>query len=359
MTFRHSLLFILLLTFSTTIAQSEHHKYKEIDRITKKLVRKKKVPGIAISIISNNNLVYSEGFGYADIGQHQSIDPAATIFRIASVSKPIASIGLAKLYSDHEVNLDTPIYNYLPNFPKKSYDFSLRQLGGHLAGIRSYKNGEFLNTKPLSIDQGIDLFKDDALLFQPGTQFLYTSYGWNLIAHTIETITHLRFEDYIRESILNPIGMMNTYADKNQDLSNKAIYYTRSGSRKFKEAKTVHNYYKLAGGGYLSTAEDLSLFGQALLNEAIINDAVLAEFTSSQQINGKSTYYGIGFESSYDHKGRVYFGHTGNGLGGYAIFRVYPQENIVVTILMNCSNPNQDKHFNAIIDAFFENKEAI
>ncbi|MBO6606841.1 serine hydrolase domain-containing protein [Psychroserpens sp.] len=359
MTIRHYILFIFLLSFSSAIAQDVRDDFNKVKRISKKLVRKKKVPGIAISVVQNNSLVYSQGFGYANIEQQEIVDPKSTIFRIASVSKPIASVGLAKLYDSNNVSLDASIYNYIPQFPKKSFDFSLRQLGGHLAGIRSYKNGEFLNTKPLSINQGIDIFKNDALLFQPGTEFLYTSYGWNLIAHTIESITNLRFEDYIKTAILDPVGMIHTYADKNQKLINKAVFYTKVRSRKFKEATTVNNYYKLAGGGYLSTADDLSLFGKALLNEEIIDNNVLKEFTTSQEINGKRTYYGIGFESSFDHKGRPYFGHTGNGLGGYAIFRVYPEEKVVITILINCSNPDEDEAFNAIIDAFFDEKGII
>ena len=357
MTKRHYILFIFLFTFGISISQEISNDFNKLRRLTKKLVRKKKVPGIAIGIVSNNQLVFSEGYGYANIAKNQKVSPTNTIFRIASVSKPITAVGLAKLYAENKVDLEASIYGYIPDFPKKSYDFNLKQLGGHLAGIRGYKNNEFKNDIPLSIRQGIDIFKNDKLLFQPGTQYLYTSYGWNLIAHTIECITHLRFEDYIDEAILQPIGMRNTKADKNQFLQDKAIFYTKRRNRKFKPAAEVNNYYKLAGGGYLSTAEDLTLFGNALLNNDLVSDTILEEFTRAQKINGNSTYYGIGFESSFDHKGRPYYGHTGNGLGGYAIFRVYPEENTVISILMNCSNPHQEEQFNAIIDAALHNQE--
>lgn len=356
MSIRYYLFLFFVFSFSTALSQDVSDDFNKLRRLTKKLVRKKKVPGIAIGIVSNNQLVFSEGYGYANIAKNQKVSPSHTIFRIASVSKPIAAIGLARLYADNQVDLDASIYGYLPDFPKKSYDFTLKQLGGHLAGIRGYKNNEFKNDKAISIREGIDIFKNDKLLFEPGTQFFYTSYGWNLIAHTIESITHLRFEDFINEEVLQPIGMRNTFADHNQNLQDKAVFYSKKRNRKFKPAVEVNNYYKLAGGGYLSTTEDLTIFGNALLNNDLVNASILEEFTKAQEINGKSTYYGIGFESSFDHKGRPYFGHTGNGLGGYAIFRVYPEDNMVITMLMNCSNPNQDKRFNEMIDAIFENQ---
>jgi len=327
--------------------------YNKIRRTAKKLVRKKKVPGIAISIIKNDSLVFSEGFGYSDIESKSEIEPDKTIFRVGSVSKPISAVGLAKLVEAKKIDLESSIYDYLPNFPKKEYDFSLRQLGSHLAGIRGYKGNEFMNTKPLTIEQGIEIFKNDSLIFTPGTDYFYTSYGWNLLSLVMEQVVDKPFEDYIKDTILLPAGMNMTFADKNEYIPNKAKFYKKRRFRRFKEVEQVHNYFKLASGGYLSTSEDIALFGKQLLNGKLVNEAILETFTTSQEVKNNKTYYGIGFQASYDKSGRAYYGHVGNGLGGYAIFYVYPKEQVVISMLMNCSNPNQDKYFDRIIDEVF------
>lgn len=350
------IIFTILISslFNSLFAQNKASSYDKVVQIADRLVKKKKVPGIAISVIKNDTLVFSKGFGYANLETKQNVNPNTTIFRVASVSKPISAVGLAKAIEAKQMDLDASIYTYLPDFPKKAYDFSLRQLGGHLAGIRNYKGNEFANTKPLTIAEGVALFKNDTLLFKPGTDYYYTSYSWNLIALSIQEKLKIPFEEFIKTQVLQPLGMTNTYADKNQDLKHKAKFYKKQRFRKFKEVAPVHNYFKLASGGYLSTSEDIALFGKALLNDRLLDPEILNVFTTSQQIGDRKTYYGIGFQVSYDHKGRPYYGHVGNGLGGYAIFYVYPKDNVVVSMLMNCSNPNKDKQFNKILDAILK-----
>ena len=332
-------------------------QYPKIERLAKKLVKRKKVPGISISVIKEDRLVYSKGLGYADLKNKIPVNPNETLFRIASVSKPISAIGLAKAVLYKKIDLKESIYTYLPDYPKKKYDFTIEQIGANIAGLRSYRGNEFINQKPLSIEEGIGIFKDDILEYEPGTKCVYTSFGWNLISLVLQKQLDLPFDKYIETEILKPINLNQTIPDFNQDLSQKAVFYRKSTFRRFREAKQVDNRHKLASGGYLSTSQDIANFGKALLNNTLIPEDLQSTFTNSQFINGKKTYYGIGFESSLDHKGRVYYGHTGNGLGGYAIFRVYPNENIVISILMNCSNPNQTRMLNKLVDGIFNDLE--
>ena len=357
------LLFLCLMLsfFNKVFSQAPQHEFAKAERIIKKMIRKKKVPGLAITVSKNNEILWSEGYGYAQLKKRIKVNPNETLFRVGSVSKPIAAVGLLKLVEEGKIALDSSIYNYLPYFPKKKYDFSVREIGGHLSGIRNYKGNEFKLNKPLSIKEGIDLFKEDSLLFKPGTQYLYTSFNWNLISLAIQEQAKLPFEDYIRQNILEPLNMNNTVPDVSDDsLENKAQFYQKVGRRRFKKVPKVHNFYKLAGGGYLSTAADLNTFGNALLNQKLCSYEQLKPFVSSQTLtDGTLTYYGIGFQASYDHRGRPFYGHVGNGLGGYGIFYVYPKSNVVITLLMNCSNPNQDKVFEAIIDELFKVLDTI
>jgi len=343
-----------MFSFVNNIFGQQHTGFKKIDRVLKKLVRKKKIPGIAITITKNGGTQYSKGYGYADFEKELPVDPAITIFRVGSISKPIAATGLAKMVEKQQLKLSDSINDCVVSFPEKEFGFTLKQLGGHLAGIRNYKGNEFMNNKPLSIKEGVTLFQNDSLLFQPGKGYSYTSYSWNLLSLAMQEVAQKPFEDIVEEEVLIPLGLDSTFPDKQEEVVNKAIFYRKKRRRRFAEATPVHNFFKLAGGGYLSTSEDIAKLGNAYLTDEFLSRGVKEEFITSQKIEENLTYYGVGWQASYDHKNRPYFGHIGNCLGGYGIFYVYPKENIVVSILMNCSNPNQDKRFHKIIDAVFD-----
>lgn len=328
--------------------------FTKADEILQKLVRQKKIPGMAVTITKNGEIKWSKGYGYADIKRKISVNPKTTIFRVGSVSKPIAATGLAKMVEKNQINLNDTIYKYVPNFPKKQYSFTLKQLGGHLAGIRNYKGNEFMNKEHLSIREGVALFENDPLLFEPGNDYLYTSYSWNLLSLAMQEAVHKPFEKIIEEEVLRPLKLTNTLPDTTAVFNGKAVFYRKKRKRKFVEVSLVDNFFKLAGGGYLSTSEDVAKLGNAYLNDDFLSKELKEKFVTSQTINNKPTYYGIGWQASFDHKNRAYFGHVGNGLGGYGIFYVYPKEQVVITMLMNCSNPNQDKKLHQVIDAFFE-----
>ena len=328
---------------------------KKAERVVKKLIRKKKIPGIAITITKSDTIVWQKGYGYANLKLKTAIDPKETIFRIASVSKPLSATVLAKLVEEGRIDLDASLYTYLSSYPKKKYDFTIKQLGGHLAGIRTYKGREFFNKKRLTIAEGVALFKDDALLFEPGTSYAYNSYDWVLLSLVMQEVLQQPFESIVKEKVLDPLELHHTFPDLNQeDLSNKATFYSKRGKRRFRLAAKVDNYFKLAGGGYLSTSDDVAKLGNAYLKEGFIQSEIAKEFVTAQKVNENSTYYGIGWEASFDTQGRAYYGHTGNGIGGYAIFRVYPKEQVVFSILMNVTNPGIEEEINAIVNSVFD-----
>jgi len=350
-----------MFSFINNLFGQQDAGFKKVDRVLKKLVRQKKVPGIAITITKNGITQFSKGYGYANLEEGLPVSPVTTIFRVGSVSKPIAATGLAKMVAKNQIKLSDSIHDCISYFPKKHYDFTIKQLGGHLAGIRNYKGNEFMNNKPLTIKEGVALFEKDSLLFKPGTGYFYTSYSWNLLSLAMQEVAKKPFEAIIKDEVLTPLGLQHTCPDTQDEVLNKAVFYRKKKRRKFIEASPVHNFFKLAGGGYLSTSEDISKLGNAYLTDEFLSKQVKEKFITSQKIGDDLTYYGVGWQASYDHNNRPCFGHIGNGLGGYGIFYVYPESKVVISILMNCSNPNQDKRFHKIIDAVFEEvqKEGI
>lgn len=311
----------------------------QADLILQKLITDNIVPGLAITVRKNNQVYFQKGYGYSDLDKQTPVDPQNSIFRVASVSKPIAAAALATMVESGQLDLDTSIYKYVPYFPKKEFDFTLRQLAGHTAGIRGYRGGEYGLNKPLTIKEALALFQDDDLLFEPGKGFQYTSYDWVLISLAMEEVSGIPFADYVQKKILKPYGLKNTFPETPGKLPPSCTTFYSKGRLGFRKAIPVNNTYKLAGGGYLSTSTDIALFGQVYLDSNIREASVQSQFFTSGIVNGTPTYYGLGWQVTQDKLGRTYYGHVGNGVGGYAVFYLFPDHDMVFSILVNCTNP--------------------
>jgi CubicO group peptidase (beta-lactamase class C family) len=346
------------------------------DMLLSKLVNDKQVPGISITVLYEGKKFLQKGYGYADLHRKSFVDPQTTLFRIASVSKPIAATALAHMVAEGKIELDASFYDYVPYFPKKQWDFTIRQLAGHTAGIRGYQGMEYGLNEPYTIKEGIEIFQEDMLLFEPGTDFLYNSFDWVLISLAMQEASGVPFEEYVHEKVLLPLEMGDTFPEfrgnrgditvgaaevstgvadciksdngKNQN-KNVATFYSKN-KLGFRTAKPVNNYYKLAGGGYLSTSEDIAKLGQAYLDGGIVDQELRSRFLTSQTVHGKPTYYGLGWQVSQDRLGRNFYGHVGNGIGGYSNFFVYPKEQMVFAILINCMDPKVQETLDEAID---------
>jgi CubicO group peptidase (beta-lactamase class C family) len=346
------------------------------DLLLQDLIKSNKVPGLAITVLNKGETIFQKGYGYSDIEGKLTVNPQQTIFRIASVSKPIAATALGCMVQDGVVDLDESFYTYVPDFPKKTYDFTIRQLASHTAGIRGYRGKEYGLNMPFSIKDSLEVFKNDPLLFVPGKDYSYNSFDWVMLSVAMQEVSGIPFEDYVQEKVLNPLGMTNTLVPKcnperNRRQSNTDVngvystqeklctttFYTKVAAS-FRKAIPVNNFYKLAAGGYLSTSEDVAKLGQAYLDKEVLNDEVRNQFLTAQEVNGKSTYYGLGWQVSEDAKGRKFFGHIGNGVGGYSNFFVYPEQQLVFSILINCTDPKVQEELAMVVDCFFNEHDA-
>ncbi len=316
-----------------------------------------KVPGVSVSVMIKGDLVFSQGFGYADLEQGVRVDPSKTKFRVGSVSKPMTAASLAKLFEEGKIDLDAPIQTYVPNFPKKEFDISLRQLAGHIAGIRHYRGDEFLSAKNYeTVTEGLEIFAEDDLLFKPGDQYSYSSYAWNLISAAIESAAREEFLSYVNQVVFQELGMNNTCADHIDSLiSFRTRYYARTGSGGIVNAPFVDNSYKWAGGGFLSTTEDLVKFGNAHMKEGYLQKRTLDIWRSSQKTSdGKATNYGIGWRSG-EYGGKKWFGHSGGSVGGITQLIIYPDQEIVVAVLTNSSDVNYRNVHHKVAHLFIQN----
>jgi serine beta-lactamase-like protein LACTB len=295
-------------------------------------------PGVSIAATRGGRLVWSEGIGCADLEQEVPVTPI-TRLRIGSVSKPLTSALLGLLVEEGRLDLDAPVQTYVPDFPRKAWPITTRQLAGHLAGVRHYKPGEFESREHYAtVREGLAIFENDPLLFEPGTKFSYSSYGWNLISAVLESAAHEKFLPMMQARVFTPADMAHTSPDDpGRIVPDRGRFYTRTeDTGAVVNAGYVDNSIKWAGGGFLSTAEDLVIFGNAMLEGRLVKPETLRLLWTSQRTSdGKETGYGMGWDVGVDAKGRRRVSHSGGAQGGTAYLLIYPQERLVMAMLVN------------------------
>ncbi|MDG1570907.1 serine hydrolase [Robiginitalea sp. M366] len=327
----------------------------EVDAMLAALPPGGHVPGLAIGVCRGNRPPVFKGYGLANLEEGLPVDPEHTVFRIASVSKPITATALARLVGQGILSLDDPLARYVPEYPQTG--ITLRHLAAHTAGLRAYRGKEYALNRPMSIAQGLEVFRDDPLEFEPGTGFNYNSFDFVLLSLAMERAAGLPFERLVEQEVLRPLGMEHTTPeDPVYPVAGQAGFYTRSRAG-FRRALEVDNRYKLAGGGYLSTVADLCRLGKAYLQGAAIPEDLKADFLQSQEVGGNPTWYGLGWQVSRDAAGRAYYGHVGNGVGGYSNFYVYPEYQTAIGILVNCTDPGIQAYLDMVIDRILEDPD--
>ena len=326
----------------------------EAEKILYYLIQEEIIPGASVTVTKQGKIIWQGGYGYADISKKTPVDPQKTIFRVASMSKAITGVLLARLQEQKKFDWNLSLYEYVPNFPPKPFDFTIKQLAGHLAGIRSYKANEYTLNKKYSIEEGIDLFKDDILQSAPGTKFLYSSYGINLISLAIEKCLNKKFEDIAKDEVFKPLNMWRTFPDRGKIITDEATPYTRT-KKGLDKATEVNNYFKLAGGGFLSTSHDIAKMGTAIERHSFLSQAVENEMLKKQcTTDDVEINYGIGWQNQHDWNGRDYFGHTGMGVGGFGWLSVYPNEQVVIVMLFNVTDPQISIYLQRLTDFILE-----
>jgi CubicO group peptidase (beta-lactamase class C family) len=297
------------------------------------------IPGVSLAVAVDGQIVYSEGFGFADVEQRVPVWPT-TKFRIASDSKPLTAAGLMLLVEQGKIDLDAPVQKYVPSFPDKGAVITPRLLAGHLAGIRHYKGDEFLISKHYdSVLEGLKIFQDDPLVSPPGKEFHYSSYGFNLLSAVIESASGENFLSYMHERVIVPLGLRHTVPDQvTEIIEQRARPYEKTKDGRIANAPFVDNSYKWAGGGFLSNAEDLVKFGSALLRPGFLKPESLRQlFTSQKTSDGKETGYGIGWGVGKSNSGQRIYQHDGGAVGGTSRLILYPDAHVVVAMICNFS----------------------
>lgn len=319
------------------------------------LIAAEDIPGLSVAVGRGSEILWSEGFGFSDLTHDVKVTPL-TRFRIGSVSKPYTAAALAHLVEDGALDLDAPVRTYVPTWPAKRWPITTRQLAGHLAGIRHYRGMENFSAAPYpTVLSGLEIFQDDTLMSEPGTTYAYSSYGWNLISAVIEGASGEPFLDYMDRMVFEPLAMTHSTADWVRPIiPHRTRFYIRNEDGEVVNAPYVDNSYKWAGGGFLSTPEDILLFANAHLEPGYLEAETLEMlFAPQTRRDGTETGYGLGWRSTTNDHGEAIVSHTGGSVGGRTVMTLNRDNGLIVAIVANLSSAPMSNTLAARIEALF------
>lgn len=329
------------------------------EKFAGELLTRTEAPGMSIAVEVGGELVWSTALGQSDQQKHVAATRDTT-YRIGSVSKLLAVAALARLVQEGKVEWDAPVSRYLPGYDDAGGELTIRRLAGHTGGVRHYAgSAEFLSQKHCdSVTAALDIFRNDPLLFPPGSKYAYSSYGYVLLSAALEKASGKPFLDLIRDDVTGPLKLSATAADDgNLTAAHRSAMYSLWRG-KVTGAPSMDVSCRWAAGGYVSRAEDLARFLSAHLDGRLFRgNMAQVLFTSQMLADGKETGVGIGWRIAKDAAGREFVHHGGDIVGGRAFVLMYPKERVALAICTNLgSAPFAEKEAQQIAALFVDAK---
>ena len=288
-----------------------------IDSALTALVEEKNIVGLQVAIGIDGALAWTGNYGMADL-EHDSRVTDDTLFRTASISKWMTATAAMRLVELGLLDLDTAVQEYCPQYPKKRWTLTARHLLGHRGGVRQYWgfNGEptdtpeqqrelrqksdqerlWMSVRYTDVVGPLNRFKDDPLLFEPGSDYLYTSLGYRLLGCVIRGAADRPYADVMREHIFDPAGMSSTRNDDaHAIIPRRARGYTSTPEGELRRSRFRDVSENLAAGGHLSTASDLVRFALAWNAGRLVSAASMEAMTAPPADDDASERYsGLG-----------------------------------------------------------------
>ena len=315
-------------------------------QIVRASVIEQNLPGISVAVGVDGDLVWAEGFGWADLEGKAPVGPH-TRFKIGTASTVLTSAGVGLLLEKRRLHLDDLIQMHVPEFPEKQWPVTLRQVMGHLAGVSSDggDEGPFRTEHCERPIEGLRLFADDPLRFEPGTEYRYSNYGWILVSAAVEAAAQQPFFTFMREQVFTPLGMEDTLPDSaTEPIPDRAMtYFPRGGDPKYGTdggpRRTDYSCYA-GGAAFLSTPSDLVRFGMAVNGGTLLQPATVKLLQTSQRLrSGEETGYGLGWDLetiALAGEETTVAGHDGRWMGGQvATLLTSHRHGLVVAVTSN------------------------
>jgi len=331
------------------------------------------LPGLSVAVGIGSELVWAEGFGFADLERLTPVKPKHR-FRIGTASTVLTSAAAGLLLERGKMKLDDLVQTHVPAFPGKQWPVTLRHLMGHMAGVINDggDEGPLFGQHCDTPVEALPHFTDSPLLFEPGTKYRYSNYGWIVVSAAVESAGGEPFLKFMREQVFEPLGMGDTIADPAPDVQADAsmkkngeqvtFYFPRfMADPKYGPGPMRELNYSCYSGAsvFQSTAPDLVRFGMGIQNGKLLQRATVELLQKSQQLrSGEDTGYGLGWDLenvTLAGKQTVAVGHDGDSLGGMvASLITFPEQGIVVSVISNSSYADTSTLAVSIAQAFAE-----
>ena len=303
------------------------------------------LPGLSVAVGVGGGVVWAEGFGWADLDNQKAVAPD-TRFRAGEASKTFTSAAVGLLLEQNKLKLDDEIQTYVPAFPKKQWPVTLRQLMGHVGGLGDDPGDEASLSPCERTNDGLRLFAEHRLLFEPGTQYRPSSYSWILVSAAVEAAANERFFRFMRSNIFEPLGMAATRPDfAAEQIANRAAFYhprfagdPRYGPESAREGD--HSCYAGASA-FLSTPSDLVRFGMAVSSGKLLQPETVTLLQTPLRLrSGEETGYGLGWKIETlplvgEPTRMAGHGTKADFIGGATYLMTFPERGIVVAVMSN------------------------
>jgi len=319
---------------------------KELSKTMPDKITEAGIPGAAIAVIDNSKVVWSETFGNIDDINSKQID-LSTTFSIQSMSKSFTALAVLMAVQDKLVNLDAPIIKYIPGFTVNSiYDKSpeslitLRHLLTHRAGFTHDAAFGSNSDNRYDFEKHIKSISTTWLRYPVGYQYAYSNLGIDLAAYILQVQSGISFEQYMKEKVFDPIGMINSSVDMKiiEKNTNRAIGHSDGGI-------DIPLYIPMIGaGGVYSCITDMVKYAQFHINKGIVNDTrmlrkdLIEEMHTIQyaKLDQRSGYCFCLLREPVSDSYNLY--HSGGGYGFFSDMVFYPEKKFSVVLLMNSVN---------------------
>lgn len=296
-----------------------------------------KIPGISIAIARDGTVIYSHGYGYANLTR-QTPATTQTHYEIGSITKQFTATAILQLKETGKLSLDDTLHRWIPEYARAK-SVTIRELLGQTTGIPNYTEAnhfmKIASTRQASFPAMLALIDKKPLEFKPGSKFSYSNTNYILLGEIVERASGVSWEDYIRMHIFSPAGMTQSgFISDEARLQPMATGY-EVGKSGVKAAPALKSGWAWSAGAIVSTVDDMLAWDSALFGGKLINQSDLgAMLAPGKEAYGKTSFYGYGWViDSIDGHARIW--HNGGTFGFLAANAVFPQDHITVVVLQN------------------------
>ncbi|PQJ78085.1 serine hydrolase [Polaribacter porphyrae] len=342
---------LIILFISISISSNlytQNQKLDDIKKIFTEWQNKKEVsPGFSVAIAQNNEVVYSNSFGYENMEYDRKLNKNS-VFDMASLAKQFTGFAIAKLILENKLYLDGNVLKYLPELKNIKSTIRLKNLVYHTSGLRDV--GELFGLSNFrgnfTVEEALYLIKNQTELnFKVGSEYDYSNTNYVLLAVIVERVTNLSFKKWCHENIFIPLKMKNTFVNDNpsQLIKNRAIaYYKNESSFSYQQ----NNGMSLIGSSAVySTIEDMSKWMLYLENDIKFPKVFKLMKTKGKLNTNTPVNYGFGLGIG-SYKKSLKIEHSGATPAGFrSQIAIFPEDNFSFVILSNFGNLNPLEDF--------------